>query len=240
MIDYIHTEEIHNLTAPREVVPLLIQLTKPKSVLDVGCGTGTWLNVFDENGVKDFLGVDGDFVNRSLLKIKTDNFIPVDLRKPLDLKRRFDLVVCLEVAEHLSIENADVLINSLVNHSDQIIFSAAIPNQGGQNHLNEQWPDYWAEKFYEHGYYFHDTIRPIIWNNSKIDWWYRQNIFLVNKTKPERESALSIVHPELFNKSTNLQNKELELFIQGRHGVAKVLPILLRSVVYSIKNKFNL
>jgi 2-polyprenyl-3-methyl-5-hydroxy-6-metoxy-1,4-benzoquinol methylase len=65
------------------------------------------------------------------------------LIQPLDLEKEFDLVVSLEVAEHLPASAADQFVNTLVKHGKKILFSAAIPGQGGQDHLNEQWPDYW-------------------------------------------------------------------------------------------------
>ena len=144
---YIHTEAIHNLSAPRVIVPIVLEMIKPNSILDVGCGIGTWLKVFEEYGVDDYLGIDGDYVDRSTLKISEKRFLPNDLRKRWSLNRKFDLVVSLEVAEHLPEEVADLFVSTLSAHGDTILFSAAIPGQGGQNHVNEQWPTYWQKKF---------------------------------------------------------------------------------------------
>jgi hypothetical protein len=186
---------VHNLAAPREIIPIILELTKPSSVIDIGCGIGTWLKVFDEYGIMDYVGVDGEFVDRDLLKIGADKFYPQDLREKWSLNRKFDLVVSLEVAEHLSEDVADLFVSVLVSHGDNILFSAAIPGQGGQNHLNEQWPVYWQKKFEQYGFFCHDIVRPLIWNNSKIDWWYRQNMIFVSKN-PSNKDILPLVHPE--------------------------------------------
>jgi SAM-dependent methyltransferase len=170
---------------------------KPKSILDVGCGIGTWLKVFEDYGVRDFLGIDGDFVDRTMLKISESNFYPQDLTKHWYLGRKFDLVICLEVAEHLPKQAADSFVKALVEHGDIIVFSAAVPGQGGQNHINEQWPSYWQDKFSKYGYYFHDDIRPLIWANEKVECWYRQNMFIVSR-EVSTSKILPVIHPDLF------------------------------------------
>ena len=58
------------------------------------------------------------------------------------------------------------------------MFSAATPNQGGTEHINEQWQSYWAEIFIEQSYYPFDIIRPFIFGNEQVEWWYQQNIML--------------------------------------------------------------
>lgn len=204
-VAYSHDELTHNLDSPNEILPLLFSLYKPCLALDLGCGIGTWLSVAKSLEVKEVVGVDGDYVNRTLLakNLKKEEFISHDLTNPLNLGRKFELCLCLEVAEHLPESSADILIDTLTCHSDVILFSAAIPGQGGQNHLNEQWPDYWAKKFADRGYVFLDLIRPMIWDNPKVDYWYKQNIFLVVEKSHELarnhpQSNLSLIHPELY------------------------------------------
>jgi len=132
------------------------------------------------------------------------------LDKPLDLGRRFDLAVTLEVAEHLPEHHANQLVRNVVEHAPCVLFSAAIPHQGGTDHLNEQWPDYWVERFAAHGYPVVDGLRPLIWSNSAVLSFYRQNLLMFATpefidTRPllardrERtvEAQLSLVHPEL-------------------------------------------
>ncbi|WP_268035819.1 class I SAM-dependent methyltransferase [Algoriphagus sp. PAP.12] len=210
---YIHTSEIHNTRSSDIILPILFELIQPNSILDVGCGIGTWLKSSSDLGISDIIGIDGEYVNKEQLLIQESQFLGKDLNHKFYLKRNFDLLLCLEVAEHLSEFVSDMFIDSLVRHSDVILFSAAIPGQGGQNHLNEQWPDYWAKKFSVHEFVFLDIIRPLIWDNQKVDYWYRQNIFLVVKHSHELvtkypNSHLSFIHPELYlAKNAHYQRK---------------------------------
>lgn len=189
------------------LVPIVNNILHPKSVLDVGCGQGGWLRAWQANGVDNFLGVDGDYVDRKRLVIPKNKFRPYDLKKPLKLKRKFDLVMTLEVAEHLEKEYAGIFINSLVQHSDVILFSAAIPGQLGTHHVNEQWPSYWVKLFATRGYKCFDILRPKIWTLSDIEISYRQNTMIfATKQAAKRlglegsrtNRPLDIAHPELF------------------------------------------
>ncbi|GMQ26643.1 hypothetical protein Aoki45_33260 [Algoriphagus sp. oki45] len=202
MSRYVHTLETHNQKAAEIVLPLLFQFFNPISLLDVGCGIGTWLSVAKKLGVLDVKGVDADYVDRILLRkyFSEEDFISHDLTRPLELGRKFDLCLCLEVAEHLPENSGETLIDTLVCHSDMILFSAAIPGQGGQNHINEQEPQYWIEKFAKRGYNVFDPIRPLVWNNDSVDFWYRQNIFVFSKKSLglNQPTFLYLVHPKLY------------------------------------------
>lgn len=150
-----------------------------RSVLDVGCATGTWLAAWRESGIEDVQGVDGDYVLRDRLLIPPECFLAADLSCPLMLGRRFDLVQSLEVAEHIDARHADRFVANLVAHaSGVILFSAAPPGQGGEYHVNEQPPDYWRRKFAVHGYRAVDAIRPLLLPDSAVPFWYRFNTLL--------------------------------------------------------------
>lgn len=204
------SQEQGSLRSAREILPIVLELINPASVIDVGCGLGTWLSVFIELGVKDILGLDGDWVNEDRLHIPKKKFIATDLENPIVLHRKFDLTISLEVAEHITKENSESFIKYLINQAPVILFSAAIPLQGGTNHINEQLPDYWIKIFQENGYQVIDCIRSKIWENENIDVWYIQNIFLFveknylstnEKLKKEQEKSMrpySIVHPNLY------------------------------------------
>ncbi len=234
-IKYEHIAEIHNTKDAEAFIPILSSYIQPKSVLDIGCGTGTWLKVFQDKGIKDVVGVDGSNVEKKLLAIPLDHFIEHNLIKPLDLKRKFDLVVCLEVAEHLPIEYSDNIIDTLTVHSDNILFSAALPMQGGQNHLNEQPFEYWVEKFNSRGYIVRDIFRDLIWNNIDIGWWYRQNIFLVSKTNElEQKKINNYYHPESYAgiaRYNELFKKKLLDIHRGQIPVLSALKILIKAVL---------
>lgn len=134
-------EQVHAQVrdSAREIVPLVVDLLNPARVVDVGCGTGTWLATFAEHGAA-ILGLDGEYVDRSLLDIPEDRFVAVDLAQPFQLDGRYDLALCLEVAEHLPADRAASLVDLLTGLAPTVLFSAAIPLQGGVNHVNEQWP----------------------------------------------------------------------------------------------------
>ncbi|MBI3894481.1 MAG: methyltransferase domain-containing protein [Acidobacteria bacterium] len=195
----------------QEIVPLIHQLLHPCSVIDIGCGLGDWLAVFREHGVTDILGVDGDYVDRASLCIPQETFLPFDLRQPFRLPRQFDLVVSLEVAEHLPPECAAIFVDSLTFLGPVVLFSAAIPFQGGTQHLNEQWPEYWAGHFQKRGYLAVDCIRRKVWQNPNVAWWFSQNSFLYakqeyieNQIDLKREmnyndgAPLPLVHPRKY------------------------------------------
>lgn len=159
----------------------IFKAVQPRSLLDVGCGVGTWLRAAKELGIADVYGVDGDYVKPDQLEIEHHLFKPHDLTKSLDLGRKFDIAISMEVGEHLPEAFSDKLVDSLTKHADIILFSAAIPHQGGTDHINEQWPDFWASKFESRGYVAIDFTRPRLWNEDRIDYYYIQNGFLYVK-----------------------------------------------------------
>lgn len=214
---YIHDPKVHNTRAAEIIVPKILSKLpfSVKSVIDVGCGLGTWLKVFKDNNVEVIRGVDGDHLDRNLLTIPLEVLTTQDLEKPIKLNEKFDLAISLEVAEHLREESADTFVNSLVELSDVIIFSAALKNQGGQNHLNEQNPNYWMQKFSKFGYEFYDVFRYEFWDESNVEWWYRQNMFLVAKKgilnfKPVSNIPV-FIHPELYEIVLNERNRLAKL-----------------------------
>ncbi|HLT71819.1 MAG TPA: methyltransferase domain-containing protein [Cyclobacteriaceae bacterium] len=241
-ISYTHTTKIHNTRAATIVVPHLLQLFRVDSVLDVGCGLGTWLTVFRDKGVTDIVGLDGSNVDMSMICIPPENFRVHDLRTEFDLQRRFDLVLCLEVAEHLPESCAEPLVASLCRHSDHIVFSAAIPGQGGQNHINEQWPEYWRSLFEREGYTMLDVIRPTIWNNPGVDAWYRQNMFVYTK---DRESVsmdtqkvqMAEIHPVFWLSKVEALAKQADAFDQGRVGIRRSFRALVNAIWNKLKRR---
>jgi SAM-dependent methyltransferase len=192
------------------IIPIVIDLIKPGSVIDVGCGTGEFLRPFVKYGITDILGVDGEYVKDDLV-IPVEKFLAFNLEDPLNLDRKFDLAICLEVVEHISPKRGKSLIKSLTKLAPIILFSAAIPGQGGANHINEQWITYWVDIFKEYDYLPIDAIRRRIWQEKRVESWYRQNIIMFCKTEVLKKNKLlaheaetsspellSIVHPEVF------------------------------------------
>lgn len=189
----------------RAVVPRLISMFSPQSVVDIGCGAGSWLAEFRAKGMEDYLGIDGN--STPVMDLPPENFIQVDLTQSISVNRRFDLAICLEVAEHLPATRADGLVRDLVQLAPVILFSAAIPGQGGTHHINERWPDYWFSKFSSHGYGVNDQLRLELWSDDRIEWWYRQNIVLYidqdyasqHQIYLKSDAPLSLIHPNCFN-----------------------------------------
>ena len=160
-------------------VPFLNDILEPTSVVDIGCGQGHWLVEFQRLGVQDVFGVDGQYVaEQENLLIPETRFLARDLRLPLVFERTFSLALCLEVAEHIPRQSARQLVADLTRCASLVVFSAAIPGQGGVGHVNEQWPWYWERLFREFGFVQLDIIRPLIWKNTAIAQWYRQNMFV--------------------------------------------------------------
>lgn len=200
-----------SLRSAEIVVPLVLGLVRARSVVDIGCGDGTWLSIFCKSGVTDVLGLDGEYVGDELLQVPKECFRATDLKKPFNLDRSFDLVVSLEVAEHIPEACATSFVQSLTQLAPAVMFSAAIPFQGGNHHVNEQWPEKWAELFRKHDYLAIDCIRKRVWNNDEVEWWYAQNTLLFARTdliesnsslKAEFQQTnpgqLSLVHPRNF------------------------------------------
>ncbi len=181
-----------------------MQAVQPRSVVDVGCGTGTWLAEWLALGVTDVLGVDGDYVPRDRLEIPEALFAPRDLRQPLRLDRRFDLAQSLEVAEHLPPPRAESFVADLVAVAPAVLFSASIPGQRGTDHINEQWQDYWQGLFAGHGYTAVDLVRSVVWADPAVECWYSQNTILYVASgvpTPEHDALpLRLVHPKVHEK----------------------------------------
>jgi SAM-dependent methyltransferase len=203
----------HTAHAARVVLGLVFPHLSPRRVVDIGCGTGTWLAAALELGAAEAEGIEGQWVDPHKLDDARIAFAAHDLERPFAFDERFDLAISLEVAEHLSPARADGFVADLVAAAPAVLFSAAVPGQGGVNHLNEQWQSYWARKFAGHGYAAYDIVRPAIWVDDAIPAWYRQNVIVYlaaghasaqGLTRAPIET-LDIVHPRFWERA----NREL-------------------------------
>lgn len=200
----------------KEVAPIIFSIINPKNIVDLGCGAGYWLKAFKEfSPCIKIKGIDGDYIDRGLLCIANDEFQPMDLTNPITIDEKYELAMSLEVAEHLPENKAKQFVNSLTQLSDIVLFGAAIPGQPGVNHINGQYPEYWASHFKDNGYVCVDILRPRIWTNKKIEPYYRQNmLFFINKASIDKypiinsfyidsckiQPPLNIVHPHFMMK----------------------------------------
>jgi SAM-dependent methyltransferase len=172
-----------------KIVPIVQNLVNPKSIVDVGCGVGAWLNIWKElHPELKVKGIDTNYFSIDKLLFNVTDFVEADLSKQIPSIGKFDLAISLEVAEHLPPERAKTFIQELCTLSDTILFSAAVPGQEGTQHLNEQYLTYWVELFKNENYLCHDIIRPKIWSDDEIMFWYKQNIVIFTKKSSEFNS----------------------------------------------------
>ena len=203
-IKYVHSLKDHNLSVPREIVPVIIEYFKIKSLIDVGGGIWAFTRVFQDFWV-NAVCVDWPRVDKSKLFIDEKFFIERNFEQYNEFWEKYDLALSLEVAEHLSSNAAESFVKTLCNCSDYVIFSAAFPYQWWQNHINEQPPQYREKIFNQEWFEICDCFRHLIRDNKKIPWRYRNNIFLYHKKWVEIPSGLEdkwpiyIIHPDAYN-----------------------------------------
>lgn len=215
-------EEEKNHHSADVIIDILKDYIQPKSVLDIGCGLGTWLQVAKEKWNCDTVGVEGHWVE------DREGLVKVDLEKGFDLNRKFDLAICLEVGEHLSAAAAPLLVQSLTRHAEIILFSAAIPGQGGHGHINEQFLNYWIDLFGACWYWPCNFIRASIWDRKDVHWWLTQNTMLfvkdgyrstlghtLREMNEDSPTIYNIVHPDVYASRIQQANPLMQLVSQG-------------------------
>ena len=214
-------QEAGNHQSALKILGMLREYVTVGSLLDVGCGLGTWLKAAWEIGIHEVMGVEGPWLEAAKLVVDPKMVKKIDLERRFAMGRRYDLAVCLEVAEHLNASAADGLVHSLVDAADHVLFSAAIPYQGGEHHVNEQYLPYWMERFSRHDYVMVDLFRGRLWEDGTILWWLRQNMVLfIRREMLEKNEKLRgfrpdpvpirMVHPELFENLMKQANRILE------------------------------
>ena len=227
-------QEGASLASAETVLGRVLSILRPGRILDIGCGTGPWMRAALDLGVPEVLGVDGDYVDRTKLLVPPEFFVSGNLatqsiRDVIGARASpsFDLVLCLEVAEHLPFHRAPTLIRDLTSFADVVLFSAAVPFQFGTQHVNEQWPEFWSILFRAEGFSCFDCLRPFLWAEPKVDWWYAQNALIFARDGSHAATllppasrvegrGLSIVHPEnlLINLLTLPRRFRLQAFAE--------------------------
>ncbi|MGQ0526322.1 MAG: methyltransferase domain-containing protein [Betaproteobacteria bacterium] len=189
------------------VVPLVAKRFQPKSVLDVGCGTGDWLREFLIHGAEEVLGYDGEWVPRTALKIPEQCFHAVEFYAGFPAARRVDLAMCREVAEHVEESVGQTIVEFLCTSSDVVLWSAAVPGQTGYAHINLRYPEHWMAHFKARGFDAFDLFRAKIWLDDRVSWWYQQNLMVfASAAGREKHSLVSesfvplLVHPTLYER----------------------------------------
>jgi SAM-dependent methyltransferase len=219
------------------VVPLVLEALASRSVLDVGCGTGAWLSVYRRCGVADVAGVDGDYVSRDRLMVPASAFHAVDLSGRFDLNRGFDLVQSLDVAEHIPPASSDVFVENLTKHGRVVLFSAAVPGQGGQNHVNEQPLEAWRARFAARGFAAYDFIRAKLCAEPRVAPWYAYNSILY--VHEDRAASLSeAVRATRIPETTAIANVASRLF-RLRTMLIRPLPVPIVSRLESLSRRLR-
>lgn len=189
------------------IVPRIVELLAPASVVDLGCGVGSFLAAFRDAGVTDVHGVDLCAFDPALFVVDPSLVDRGDLNDPVDLGRRFDLAMSLEVGGYL--RDHDVLVDSLVRHAPVVVFSAAVPSQDLLHQHHGAFPSAWAARFERRGYEVFDVFRPALWDDDRLPFWFRQNLLLfVDRDHLDNHPGvaaaatgpgpLDIVHPALY------------------------------------------
>ena len=220
-----------------KLLPLLHQALAPASVLDVGCGRGIWLEVWSQLGVRDFLGLDGDYLQPERLAIPPASFRSLDVSAPFSLGRQWALVQCLEVAEHIPPDRSETLVENLTAHADHILFSAAEPGQGGHNHINEQPPEYWRALFQRRGFQAYDVVRPVLHADPAVEPWYRFNALLF-----VRDGAAAAL-PEAIRRTALPPDRPIPRYANWtwrvRCWLLRPLPVGLVTALGRLKNRLS-
>lgn len=241
--DFYRAHQTASRRSAQVLVPMLVDLFHPASIVDAGCGSGEWLAVFAEHGVGDYLGLDGPWVEPAQLAIPAHRFQPCDLAHPFHLPRTFDLVISLEVAEHLPAFAAAGFVRSLTELGPVVLFSAAVPGQGGVCHINEQWPGYWAAHFRAQGYEAIDCLRPRLWSHPDVEWWYAQNVLLFARPGVLHLDAapcnanLDLVHRELYEKILEKYRAALQRADLSRVPLRKLLGALAPAAAHALRRR---
>lgn len=197
--DFYQHRRAHTAHAARTILAALPPALPRRTIADIGCGTGTWLAAALELGATSAFGIEGDWVTPAMLDDARIAFTAQDLEQRFTAPQ-VDLAISLEVGEHLSPKRAESFVADLVALAPAILFSAAIPGQGGVGHLNEQWQGWWAERFAVHGYLAYDLIRPAIWTDEAIPAWYRQNAIVYLNAETASNLSVTATPPALLDR----------------------------------------
>ena len=129
----------------------LFEHYKPKSVVDFGCGIGSYLSAAYDFGILKLRGFD---IGSKFAKIYTDKRILefIDFDRDITTPIYFDcgycdMAICIEVAEHINPKGSDMLVENISSTAKMCVFTAAPPGQGGCGHVNEMPKEYWSNLF---------------------------------------------------------------------------------------------
>ncbi|MGE0931426.1 hypothetical protein [Peijinzhouia sedimentorum] len=199
------------------------------------CIMDSELQIPNRWGILDFKMVDHPSLEASKLLVdNSKNFIPINLEKELPPKMMFDLAICIEVLEHFNLKRSLELHEYLTDSSDLILFSAAIPNQKGVGHINEQRHGFWHKEFEKKGFKFFDGFKTKLFKHeNEIRFYHLQNLFLYYKESKSNafRNVENITSSKFELVSTKILNRQPTLM-----GLIKEMPkSMKRSLIYRLK-----
>ena len=222
------------LSSAKKIIKLFPDYFDPKSILDIGCGSGEWILAFqNQYPLCKLTGIDGHWIKSDELISKSNDFIVADLNSGLPVEifdKKYDLISCLETITDLPKKKGEHLIHQLCKITNLCLFSSGTPIQTHGPHKNRQWQSYWHNLFEKNGFKALDFIRSATWNDSEVGPWYSQNCFLfVEKSWLEdnprwqnlslnQENPIDVVHPMIV--PPLIQNMKLKKWL-------KILPRVL-------------
>jgi SAM-dependent methyltransferase len=185
--DDAYYEELDRRSLPssRIIAETVVRQFAPASMIDVGCGSGALLQAFREQGVVRMLGLEYSPSGLAWCRKRNLNVRPFDLKAvSTEHLGSFDVVCSLEVGEHLPAHLADQYVDFLCSLGQVVVFSAAVPGQGGTDHINEQPHEYWRDKITAHGLTFDTSTTEswrAAWKTTDVAWYYAQNVMVFRK-----------------------------------------------------------
>lgn len=208
----------------------------PKSIIDIGCGQGVWLNEFLKiYKFEKIVAVDS---NRSDFKYIAGNekikILRIDLEEEEIPKQYCDIAICLEVLEHLS-ENSAIRVAEYLSNSKLLVFSAATPGQGGTGHINEKPTKFWQNFFEERGFFTADIVRPQIIKMKDVPNYYRNNILVFIKINALGNFDLQYL---LKNSKTELKNHK-RIIIRIIERIIELVPNKVVTKIAIFKDFIN-
>lgn len=170
-------------TLAQSIVKVL-KHTDVRDIADFGCGPG-WYTWFLRRCGYDVNGYDGNpNVETMSAKMFNDGFYcqQADLTEELETDTPFDMVLCLEVGEHIPAEYEDTLIGNIVRNAGRyVLLSWAVPSQKGDGHVNSHTNKYVIEKMRAHGFTFNSIVSSYLRANASL-WWFRETLMFFQRT----------------------------------------------------------
>ena len=200
------SEEVHLALHPKNfnfgMASYIAKRISPHDVLEFGSGLGYLSRyIVDNSPVKESYCIEPNKIKGVYRENGYPKLLNIDIFKenePKEIQKKFDLIISIEVAEHIPRTNHDKLFDFLTSHADNwIVFSGAHIGQGGHGHIAERSEDEWKEEFVKRGMIFQEKMTKEIREASdKKNINHRRNILVFKK--PKYQSFFKKITAELF------------------------------------------